>query len=63
MATKFTPFINDKNVQNIRAQIDKKKGSDPYLATMTQSGAVLTDYDTFPYPKWYRGGTRSWLET
>jgi len=59
MANKMTPFINDQNVQNVRVQIDKKKGCDPYLATVNQAGQVLTDYDTFPYPRWFRGIPRS----
>lgn len=55
----MTPFINDQNVQNVRVQIAKKKGYDPYLATVNQAGQVLTDYDTFPYPRWFRGIPRS----
>ena len=55
MASKFTPIVNQSNVKNIREQIARKKGSNPYHATVTQSVQVLTDYDTFPYPRYYRG--------
>lgn len=55
MASKFTPDINEQNVQNIRAQIQSKKEANPYLATVNQSAQVITDYDTFPYPRWFRG--------
>jgi len=55
MANRLTPFINEQNVQNVRAQIARKKDYNPYLATVDQSSEVLTDYDTFPYPRWYRG--------
>lgn len=55
MANRLTPFINEQNVQNIRAQIARKKGYNPYLATVEESSDVLTDHDTFPYPRWYRG--------
>ena len=27
----------------------------PYYATVKEAGEVLTDYDTFPYPRWFRG--------
>ena len=55
MASNFTPIINDENVKNVRHQIALKKGCDPYLATVNQSAQVLNDYDTFPYPRWFRG--------
>ena len=55
MASKFTSIVNQSNVQNVREQIQRKKGSQPYHATVTQSVQVLTDYDTFPYPRYYRG--------
>jgi len=55
MANNFTPYINDDNVSNIRSQIMMKKGSDPYYATASQAKSVTTDYDTFPYPRWFRG--------
>jgi hypothetical protein len=55
MASKFTHIVNQSNVKNIRQQIARKKESTPYHATVTQSVQVLTDYDTFPYPRYYRG--------
>ena len=55
MASRFTPIVNQSNVKNIREQIERKKGYNPYHATVTQSVQVLTDYDTFPYPRYYRG--------
>ena len=59
MANSSTPYINNINVSNIRAQIAQKKGYNPYLATVSQASSVLTDYDTFPYPRWFRGIPRS----
>jgi hypothetical protein len=47
--------INTQNIQHVREQIARKKGDNPYLATIEQSAQVLTDYDTFPYPRWFRG--------
>ena len=55
MASRFTPIVNQSNVKNVRAQIAKKKGHRPYHATVAQSVQVLTDYDTFPYPRYFRG--------
>ena len=55
MTSRLTPYINDENVANVRAQILRKELSTPYHATVEQAGGVLTDYDTFPYPRWFRG--------
>ncbi len=43
------------NVKNIREQIERKKQSTPYYATTKQAVSVITDYDTFPYPRYFRG--------
>ena len=43
------------NVENIREQIKRKKQSIPYYATTKQAVSVITDYDTFPYPRYFRG--------
>lgn len=51
--------INNNNVQNIRGQIDMKKGHNPFFATGLSAQQVLTDYDTFPYPRWFRGVPQS----
>lgn len=53
--TDITTLINNTNVMNINTQINKKKGFEPYYATIEHSVQVLTDYDVFPYPRWYRG--------
>ena len=55
MASKFTPIVNEFNTRNIRQEIERKKKPTPYHATVTQSVQVLTDYDTFPYPRNFRG--------
>lgn len=47
--------INKSNVNNIRAQIRAKNSSQPFLATTQDAKSVSTDYDTFPYPRWFRG--------
>lgn len=55
MASNCTPKINEHNVQNVREQINKKKASTPYLATSNIQNQSITDYDSFPYNRWYRG--------
>lgn len=55
MSTNFTREINDRNIQNIKSQIAKKKSHIPFFATQDMATQVLTDYDVFPYTRWYRG--------
>ncbi len=60
--TAYTPIINDINIIHVRDQIAAKIAGvrsngtyGPFRPTMEQGSAVLTDYDTFPYPRWWRG--------
>lgn len=46
-------IINNRNVLNIREQIEMKKCSNPYYAT--EAIQVVTDYDHFPYTRFYKG--------
>lgn len=48
-------MINDINMYNVQRAIEEKKQFKPYYATVSNSRQVITDYDTFPYPRWYRG--------
>jgi len=43
------------NINNVRQQISRKKGSNPYYATLNLGDEVITDYDIWPYTRWYRG--------
>ena len=47
--------INSRNIENIRNQINQKKGFMPYFADINTGSSVLTDYDNFPYNRWWRG--------
>ena len=49
--------INNANIKNIRELIKQKKSYHPHFATINNAAFVLTDYDTFPYPRWWRGVT------
>lgn len=47
--------INYHNINNIQEQIKNKKNPNPYFATTKQAKGVITDHDTFPYPRYFRG--------
>ena len=48
--------INNNNVNNVRRMIYMKEYScKPFYATVHNSESVITDYDVFPYPRWFRG--------
>ena len=51
----ITREINNSNVNNIRNEINRKKGCDPYFATSPITTNVVTDYDNFPYKRYFRG--------
>jgi len=55
MNDQYTPTINESNVSNIRQQIAMKTGYMPYHSTGNHASQVTTDYDTFPYKRWWRG--------
>ena len=55
MESSLTPDINARNIDNVRRQIVLKNESLPYIPTIEQTGQVLTDYDSFPYNRWFRG--------
>ena len=46
---------NIRNIRNVSSEINTKKSNEPYFATANMVTEVITDYDTFPYPRWYRG--------
>ena len=43
------------NVAKVKDQIERKKGYSPYFATVEHSNQVWTDYDLFPYTRFFRG--------
>ena len=48
--------ISRQNVQAIRNQIRAKMNyNQPYYATQDVAGSVLTDFDHFPYRRYFRG--------
>lgn len=49
----FNTYVRAINIGNVKEQISRKKEDKPYIATSEQQ--VLTDYDIFPYTRFYRG--------
>lgn len=47
------------NFDNIKEQIIRKKDSKPYFSTKENVRGVVTDYDHFPYRRFYRGKPES----
>ena len=47
--------VNEYNENSIQQEINRKKHSSPYFATIKQAQQVITDYDVFPYPRYFRG--------
>ena len=61
MNTSITSSLNEYNIKNIRSQIVSKKAPVPYYSTVSQAKEVITDQDTFPYPRYFRGSAMSSL--
>lgn len=59
MDSSFANNINHRNVENIRYQINNKKGYEVYYSTNNTNKNVITDYDNFPYSRWFRGEATS----
>jgi len=43
------------NVNTIRDQIEAKIQSRPFFASQNAVSLTVTDFDAFPYPRFYRG--------
>jgi hypothetical protein len=53
---RLTQKINIQNVNTVRQGIAQKINYNcPYYPTIDEVTAVITDQDTFPYPRYYRG--------
>ena len=47
------------DINYVRSQIGKKLQDTPYFSTENNIQNISTDYDTFPYPRWFRGQYKS----
>jgi hypothetical protein len=41
----------------LKKQIEKKLSTSPYYATEQDCKNIITDFDHFPYTRWYRGNS------
>ena len=55
MDSSISNNLNIRNIANIRYQINNKKGCNGYYSTDITNKNVITDYDSFPYNRWFRG--------
>lgn len=55
MSQELTGSITDKNIAIVRGLIKRSQQSAPLYVTADIPSSVITDYDIFPYPRWFRG--------
>jgi len=54
--TEHGALITIQNIDNVREMIRQKECMDkPFWATSQTVTSVITDYDHFPYKRWFRG--------
>jgi hypothetical protein len=51
----LTSYMNNMNIDNVRKQIALKKSDVPFYATIADARSVITDFDHFPYTRYFRG--------
>jgi len=56
---KLLDNTDERNIDNIRYQIFLKNKSQPYFSTVKTNNNVLTDFDVFPYNRFFRGEAMS----
>ena len=47
--------LNNQNYDNVHKMIQNKNSSCAFFATSANAESVITDYDHFPYSRWFRG--------
>ena len=53
--SRFTADMNERSIEYVRRQIERKNSPLPYYANSLSSRHVITDYDHWPYDRWFRG--------
>jgi len=51
----LTPVLNEHSIEFVRDMIQRKNGSSPFYTTIDSVKNVITDYDHFPYTRYFRG--------
>ena len=47
--------ITNNNINTVQKLIELKKKSQPYYTSTDDASNIMTDYDNFPYTRWFRG--------
>jgi hypothetical protein len=47
------------NIDTIKSYICRKNDSEPYHHTIGNARNIITDFETFPYNRWWRGEHKS----
>ena len=47
--------INNNNIMSLQKLIELKKKNQPFFATSEDASNIITDFDHFPYTRWFRG--------
>ena len=55
MCTVYDKIRTAANIEKVKVQIKIKKSDSPYFATLEHSNQIWTDYDVFPYTRFFRG--------
>lgn len=53
--SELTAKLNERGIEYIRSQIEKKNSMNPYMATGKAVENVITDMDHQPYTRFFRG--------
>lgn len=55
MSDKQSKDIIDENISIIRSQINAKQSNTPHFVSINETQKIITDFDHFPYNRFYRG--------
>ena len=55
MCTVYDKIRTAANIAKVKTEIENKKSNSPYFATVEHSNKIWTDYDVFPYTRFFRG--------
>ncbi len=53
--TDLTPLLNERSIEYVRSMINRKNGSVPFYSNGEDVKMSITDYDHFPYTRYFRG--------
>lgn len=55
MSDSETPQLTQKSIDNVRALIAQKNSEYTFMSNGTNIRKITTDYDHYPYTRWFRG--------